>query len=140
MLDIDTSSKTEQRKFGLVMAAALCILGLLRTGIRFSLHGTFANPVWFFVVAAPFLALGLLWPKGLKPVFVVWVKFALVLNWIVTHVLLTVVYFLIIIPMGVSMRLFSEDPLKRKWLTKTESYWEEPEEQPEEFERYLNQF
>ncbi|OQB35004.1 MAG: hypothetical protein BWY09_02474 [Candidatus Hydrogenedentes bacterium ADurb.Bin179] len=140
MIDIDTSSKTEQRKFGLVMAAAFAILGLLRTAIRFALHGTFANPAWFFVVAAPFLVLGLLWPKGLKPLFVVWIKLALVLNWIVTHVLLTVVFFLIIVPMGILMRLFSDDPLKRKWLPQANSYWEEPEEQPEAFDRYLNQF
>lgn len=140
MLDIDTSSRTEQRKFGLVMAAAFAVLGLLRAAIRFLLHGTFANPFWFFVIALPFLVLGAFWPKGLKPVFVVWIKFSLVLNWIVTHVLLTVMYFLIILPMGLAMRLFSEDPLKRRWLSAAESYWEEPEEQPEEFERYRNQF
>ncbi len=140
MLDIDTSSRTEQRKFGLVMAAAIFILGLLRMAIRFALHGTFANPVWFFVVALPFLVLGLLWPRGLKPLFVVWIKFALVLNWIVTHVLLTIMYYLVIMPMGLMMRLFSEDPLKRRRLPQTESYWEEPEAQPEEFEGYLNQF
>ena len=140
MLDIDTSSRTEQRKFGLVMAAAISIIGLLRAAIRYALHGTLANPVWFFIVAAPFLVLGLLFPKALKPVFDVWIKFALVLNWIVTHVALTIVYFLIIVPMGLAMRLFSEDPLKRRWLPKTDSYWEPPEEQPEEFERYRNQF
>lgn len=140
MLDIDTSSRTEQRKFGLVMAAAFTILGVLRTTIRFLLHGTFANPVWFFIIAVPFLLLGLFWPKGLKPVFVVWIKFALVLNWIVTHVLLTIMYLLVILPMGLLMRFSSEDPLKRRWLPADESYWEVPEEQPEAFERYHNQF
>ena len=140
MLDIDTSSKTEQRKFGLVMAAAIVILGLLRGTIRFALHGAFANPLWFFVVAAPFLALGLLWPRGLKPVFVAWIKFALVLNWVITHLLLTVFFFLIVVPMGLCMRLFSKDPLKRKWLPASETYWEPAEEQPEELERYRHLF
>lgn len=140
MLDIDTSSRTEQRKFGFVMAAAICILGLLRAGIRFFLHGTAAFPVWFFVVAAPFLVLGLVWPRALKPVFDVWIKFALVLNWIITHVALTFVFWLSIVPMGIFMRLFSADPLKRRWLPRTETYWEEPEEQPAEFDRYRNQF
>lgn len=136
MIDIDTSSKKEQRKFGLVMAAAIVVLGLL----RYALHGFSQFPLWFFVVAAIFAGFGLLWPRGLKPVFIGWIKFALVLNWIVTHLLLTIVYFLIIVPMGIVMRLFSEDPLKRKWLPKNESYWEMPEEQPEDFERYRNQF
>ncbi|HDP34815.1 MAG TPA: hypothetical protein ENN29_06865 [Candidatus Hydrogenedentes bacterium] len=136
MLDIDTSSRTEQRKFGLMMAAAIIVIGL----IRFALHGFAHFPVWFFVVAGAFACFGLLLPRALQPVFVVWIKFALVLNWLVTHLMLTVMYWLIIVPMGVVMRLFSEDPLKRKWLPKTDSYWEAPEEQPEEFERWRNQF
>ncbi len=136
MLDIDTSSRSEQRKFGLVMAAAIIILGL----IRYAFHGFAQFPIYFFAVAAVFAFFGLVWPRALKPVFIGWIKFALVLNWIVTHLLLTVVYWGIIVPMGIAMRLFSEDPMKRKWLPPDASYWEEPEEQPEEFERWRNQF
>lgn len=136
MIDIDTSSPAEQRKFGMVMAVAIIALGLL----RYIFRGFEQFPLWFFIVAAVFGGLGLLWPRALKPVFIAWMKFALVLNWIVTHFLLTVVFFCIIVPMGIAMRLFGEDPLKRKWLPQNDSYWEEPEEQPEEFDRYRNQF
>ena len=118
------------------MAAAIVVIGL----IRFTLHGFAHLPVWFFGVAAVFAFFGLVWPRALKPVFIVWIKFALVLNRVVTHVLLTVMYWLVIAPMGMVMRLFSEDPLKRKWLPQAETYWEAPEEQPEEFERWRNQF
>lgn len=136
MLDIDTSSRSEQRKFGLVMAAAIGILGML----RFALHGFNYIPTYFFMVALLFGALGLLCPRALKPVLIVWIKFALALNWVMTHVLLTVVYWLIITPMGLGMRLFSDDPLKRAWLPKTDSYWEMPEEQPTDLEQWRNQF
>ncbi|HNZ47614.1 MAG TPA: SxtJ family membrane protein [Candidatus Hydrogenedentes bacterium] len=136
MLDIDTSDRKEQRKFGFVMAAAIVILG----GIRFALHGFTAIPWAFLAVAVLFAVPAALFPGALRPVFVVWIKFALVLNWIVTHVMLTLVYYLIIVPMGLIMRVAGKDPLNRKWLPATESYWEEPEEQPEEFERYHHQF
>ncbi len=136
MLDINTSSRTEQRKFGLVMAAAIVVLGL----IRYAFHGFAQFPMYFFAVAGVFAFFGLVWPGALKPVFIVWIKFALVLNWIVTHLMLTIIYWAIIIPMGIAMRLFSDDPLKRKWLPHDTSYWEAPEEQPEEFERWRNQF
>ncbi len=136
MLDINTSSKTEQRKFGLVMAAAIVVLGL----IRFALRGFAQFPVWFFVVAAVFAILGLLLPRALKPVLIVWLKFAILLNWVMTHLLLTIVYLVIIAPMGMIMRLFSEDPLKRARLPQEQSYWETPEEQPKEFARYRDQF
>ena len=136
MLDIDTSSRTEQRKFGLVMAGAILFFSLLRYGI----HG-FANfPVWSFVVAAVFVFFGLVFPRALQPVFMVWMKFSLLLNWVMTRILLTVVYWIIIVPMGVVMQIFSEDPLKRKWLKKGDTYWDEPETQPTELERWRNQF
>ena len=136
MLDIDTSSRTEQRKFGLVMAVAISVLGLL----RYAIHGFAQFPLWFFVVAGVFAFFGLVWPRALKPVLIVWMKFALVLNWVMTRILLTVVYWVVIVPMGIIMGLFSEDPLKRKWLAKTDSYWEAPEEQPTELEQWRNQF
>lgn len=140
MLDIDTSDRKEQRKFGFVLAAAFIILGLLRLGIRFVLHGTVAMPWVFLILALCFALPAAVFPPLLRPVFVVWIKFALVLNWIMTHVMLTIVYYLIIVPMGVVMRIATKDPLKRKWLAPAETYWEEAEEQPEEFERYHHQF
>ncbi len=136
MLDIDTSSRTEQRKFGLVMAAAIIVLGL----IRYALHGFAQFPVYFFAVACVFAFLGVCCPRVLKPVFIGWIKFAVVLNWLMTRLLLTAVYWLLIVPMGIGMRLVGNDPLKRKWLARDESYWDAPEEQPEEFERWRNQF
>lgn len=136
MIDIDTSSKTEQRKFGLVMGAAITILGLL----RWAIHGFHVVPVYFFAVAAVFVVLGLVFPRVLQPIFVVWMKLALVLNWIMTRVLLTLSWIFMFTPIRFILRLTSDDPLKRAWKSGTESYWDEPEEQPEELERYRNMF
>ncbi len=136
MIDIDTSSKSEQRKFGIVMGIAISVLGL----IRFALHGFEHIPTNFFIVAAVFFLLGLIVPKVLQPIFVIWMKFALALNWVMTRVLLTLAFYLMITPVRVLVQIFSEDPLKRQWPPVGESFWEEPEEQPEEFDRYRNQF
>jgi hypothetical protein len=135
MIDIDTASRSEQRKFGLVMAAAIVIFGL----IRWAVHGFEAFPVYFFLVAIVFAVLGLAVPRALQPVFVVWIKFALVLNWLVTRILLTLSWVFMFIPVRVILRFASEDPLKRAW-KQDGSYWEEPEEQPEDFDRYRNMF
>ena len=62
------------------------------------------------------------------------------LNWLMTHFLLTLSFFGMILPVGGVIRLFGNDPLKREWDPNALSYWEEPEEQPAEFDRYLNQF
>ena len=133
----DTGSRTEQRKFGLVMAAAFCALGLL----RWAIHQFTAFPIWFFVIGALFAVLGLAAPRVLQPVFVVWMKFAEALNWVMTRVFLTVAWCLIITPTGLIMRLGrGEDPLKRAWLPAGTTYWEDAEEMGEGVESFKNQF
>ena len=143
MLDIDTSSKSEQRKFGLLIAVALALLVFVRWLIHGWLHG-FAGLSTFsiamLVVAAIFLVLGLLLPRALRPVFVLWMKFAEAVNWVMTRVLLTVAFYGMISPVRVLVQIFSEDPLKRKRLPDAPTYWEEPEDQPKEFDRYRQQF
>ena len=137
MMTPNTSDRIEQRNFGLVMAAAFCVLGLL----RWAIHQFGAFPVWFFVVGALFAVLGLLAPRVLRPVFVVWMKLADVLNWVMTRVFLTVAWYLIITPTGLIMHLRrGEDPLKRAWLPTPATYWEEAEELGEGVEGFKNQF
>ena len=133
-MDIDTSSRKEQRNFGLVMAAAITVLGMVhwwRSGVP---------PVGYGIAAAAFLITGLVLPRALQPVLIVWLRLALVLNAVVTHVLLAVVYVFMITPTGLAMRIFSDDPLKRDWDPAADSYWEPAEEQPEDLEQYKNQF
>jgi len=93
-----------------------------------------------FYVALAFLATGLAVPRVLRPILVVWLKFSLALNWVMTRVLLTVAFFGMIVPTRVIIRLFSDDPLNRKWDPEATTYWEEAEEQPSDFRRYFNQF
>lgn len=133
-MDIDTSSPTEQRKFGLLMAGAITAVTLIHWLIRGELA------LWPFYIAGPFLVLAILAPILLKPVLIVWMKFALAVNWVMTRLLLSIVFFLMIVPTRVLMKIFSTDPLKRKWDENATTYWEEPEEQPLEKERYHGQF
>jgi len=134
MDNVDTSSKREQRNFGIVMAIAIVIVTLIHWAIRGHLV------TWTFYLAGAFLILGLVAPIVLKPVFVVWMKFALVLNWIITRVLLSIVFFLMIVPTRVGILIFSTDPLKREFLPDADTYWEEPEDQPDDPARYENLF
>ena len=135
-MNVDISDKKQQRNFGIVMAVAISVVGL----IRWAIHRFDHLPLWFFYVAAAFLVLGVVAPRVLQPVLYVWLKFSLALNWVMTRVLLTLAFFLIILPSRVMLGLARKDPLNRAWNPQAPSYWEEPEEQPAEFERYLNQF
>jgi len=135
-MEVNYSDKGEQRKFGIVMAVAITVLG----AIRWALHGFHAFPKGFLIVAAVFLVLGIVAPRVLKPVLIVWMKFALAMNWVMTRVILTVAFFVLMIPAAMIMKLTGKDPLNRAWDPNATTYWEAPEEQPAELERYYNQF
>jgi hypothetical protein len=141
-LDIDVSDRGEQRKFAVVMAVAISILGMVRWGIHWWRAGHMPEslPYAFFAVSVAFIAVGLVAPWALRPIFAAWMKFAMVINTIVTFILLSVAFFALFIPTRVIITLLKKDMLNRSLDAERESYWEEAEEQPEEFDRYLNHF
>jgi len=135
-MDLKPPNRKELRDYGLVMGVAITLLGC----VRWWWHDFEHFPVWFVVVAAVFAAVGLIVPEILRPVYWVWMRFALGMNWVVTRVLLITVFVTMIIPGRLILSLRGKDPLKRAWDPDATSYWEEPEDQPEELDRYFNQF
>jgi len=137
-INIDTSDRSEQRKFGLVMAAAFVIIGLIRWGFR---GFAFASmPLYLWAVAVPFLVLGILWPRSLQPLFVLWIKLAVVLNYVMTRFFLAITFYVMMTPIGILKRLFSGDVLQREWDPERSTYWEDAEKQPTDLDSYKRQF
>ena len=61
--------------------------------------------------------------KFFKPIYDLWMKFAAVLAWINTRLILIVMFYLVITPIGLIMRLFGMDYLSLKIEKDKESYW-----------------
>ena len=139
-MNLDYRSRREQRNFGLLMAVAIPVLGLVREGIHWFKTGDLAIPLPYFIVGAAFLVVAVAVPKLLQPLLYLWIKLAMTLNWLMTRVMLSVVFYLMITPGRFFIHLFAQDPLKRDWRAETDSFWETPEEAPREFDRYRDQF
>ena len=77
--------------------------------------------IWPFIIASTLSFFGLVAPMLLDWPFKIWMKFAEGLGWINSRIILTVVFYVLIMPMGLLMRLFGGDPMKKK-PTKEESY------------------
>ena len=78
-------------------------------------------------------------PVILKPVYRVWMTLAVVMGFIMTRVILSVVYYLVMTPIGLAMRLFGKDPMHRRIDPEASSYWIEKsydDESPERLEKY----
>lgn len=61
--------------------------------------------------------------KPLKPVYDLWMKFAAVLAWVNTRIILIVMFYLVFTPIGLIMRIFGMDVLGLKIERNKESYW-----------------
>jgi hypothetical protein len=119
MLNKHNKSKSELRKFGITIAAGFAVFG----GI-FLWRDIGAWP-YLFIVSGLFLTTGLVAPKILAPVEYVWMKVAHAIGVVVTYILLTMTYYLVITPTGLLMRLFGKDPMNRKFEPDKRSYWNE---------------
>ena len=105
------------RKFGLVMAIALAVVG----GLLAWRERPGAPYVWG--AGGMLLALGLIRPLWLDPLERAWMKLAEVLAAIMTRVILTLSFFLVITPIGLLRRLFARDSLGLRPDPTAESHW-----------------
>ena len=78
--------------------------------------------IWPIPISFIFLVLGLLNSKLLSPLNLAWVKFGELLGRIIAPIVMAIVYFLIITPTGLFMRLIGKDLLNTKF-SKDNSYW-----------------
>lgn len=106
-----------ERSFGLVFAAALALVALwpLKSGGEIRL--------WAAGAATAFLALALVRPRALRPLNIVWFKFGMVLHHVVTPVVMGLLFFLTVTPIGMLMRATGKDPMRLKRPSEAASYW-----------------
>ena len=109
----------ELRKFGLVVGAAFFVLGGI---LRWRGSGNAALVLW--AIGAALVGLGLLLPALLGPVYRAWMGLAILLSRVTTPIIMGVLYFLVMTPMGWLLRGFGHRPLEhgRKgreiWITR----------------------
>lgn len=117
--------------------AALWVLFFGAIGcIQLYKGGTWGWPVIALALGAGIP--GLIWPKLLKPIFVTWMILAFPIGWVVSHVILGLVFYGVFTPLGLIMKAAGHDALKRNKTT-TSTYWEKKTQQ-KDMARYLKQF
>ena len=79
--------------------------------------------VWSIIVSITFLTLGLLNSKILTPLNKLWMRLGILLGAIVSPIVMGVIYFGVITPIGLIMKLFGKDVLNLKIDTNKNTYW-----------------
>jgi hypothetical protein len=125
---IETLDAAGYRKFGLVTSAIVIVLFGLAIPWLFSLN----FPRWPWIFAGVLATWALLLPSTLQPIYIGWMKFGNIMNWINTRLILGIVFYGLIFPTGLVMRIFGKDPMKRKLDDSVASYRVESHSQTKE--------
>jgi hypothetical protein len=113
--------KTSEKSFGILFSIVFLLVAIwpLLSGDTFR-YWSLAISITFFVVA--FLKDSLL-----KPLNIVWIKFGEILGKIIAPLVMALIFFFILTPMSIIIRLCGKDLLKLK-ATENNSYWIKREE------------
>ena len=79
--------------------------------------------IWSLIISFLFLFFGLLNSKILTPLNKLWFRFGLFLGKIISPIIMAVIFFLVVTPIGLLMRFFGKDVLNLKLNKKKSSYW-----------------
>jgi hypothetical protein len=101
--------RIELRNFGLILGALFAAF----FGVLPMLRHWPAIHLWPWCVAGLLWILALLQPSMLRYLHSAWTRLGWVLGWVNTRVILTLIYALLIVPLGVVMRLFGRDRMAR---------------------------
>jgi len=118
-MDILTLDNIGLRKFGLTTGAIT--VGLFAFFFPW-IFDIAAMPMWPWVVAGLLWVSALFIPAVLRPVYATWMKIGHVIGWINTRIILCAIFYVLVLPMGLIMRLFGKDPMARKVDKSTPSY------------------
>ena len=108
---------SSERSFGIVFAVVFAVIGL------WPLLNQAAIRLWALGLAALFLGLALLWQAPLRPLNRLWLRFGLLLHAIVNPLVMGLLFYGTVMPVGLLMRLFGKDPLRLKRDPHASTYW-----------------
>lgn len=123
MLDINWKPNSKElRQFAGLLVAVVIVLG----GIRLYSSQSFDLASWYWRACSAGLiagAIGLVAPTLIRPLYVAWMGLAFPIGWTISHLLLGTIYYGVVTPIGLLLRLSGNDPMKRKLDREATTYW-----------------
>ena len=79
--------------------------------------------IWSLIISFIFIILGLLNSKILTPLNKLWFKFGVILGKIISPIIMGIIFFLVVTPIGLIMKVLGKDLLRLKYNKKDNTYW-----------------
>lgn len=122
-------SKKSLRKFGIVIGLILISITIL------FFWNSVTWKVMLLTVGGILLLSGIFIPKNLKDIYKVWMGFAFGLGWIVSRIILTILFVFILTPLGLFAKLFGKEFLDLNFNKEKSSYWIPKKEEEADYEK-----
>ncbi len=114
---IQQPTMKDLRQFGLLVGGVFAVIGVWPVLFRGE-----TPRLWAMILGSLLVILGAVAPQSLKQVYGGWMKVGHVLGSINTRIILGIIYYLLITPMGLVMRLMGKDPMHRALTQGTDTY------------------
>jgi hypothetical protein len=108
--------KSSNKSFGIVFFVVFIIIGF------WPLIDINTYRLWAIIIAFIFLTLGLINSKLLTPLNMLWFKFGILLGKIISPLIMGLIFFLVVTPIAILMRILKKDLLNLKFNNK-QTYW-----------------
>lgn len=109
--------QSSEKSFGIVFSIVFLIFSL------FPLINSGYIHLWALIVSAIFLFLAFIAPNILKLPNMLWFKLGILLGSIIAPIVMSLIYFITVMPIGLIMRLLGKDLLKKKFDRNAKTYW-----------------
>ena len=129
-------TRRQLNQFGFIWMAFLGLFGAIAV-VKFE-SPTVARWLWLAAVVVPILGWSV--PAFMRLVFLGMSYLAWPIGFVVLHVVLALVYYLVVTPIGLLTRLFGYDPMERKFDREAASYWVERSPESTDPKRFFRQF
>ena len=126
--------KSDIQKFGYTIAAIL----LIAAGFLFFWGKEFYQNL--IVISSIIFCFGLIIPIILKPIYMIWMVFAVILGWFMTRLNLMILFYFVITPIGLLGKLFGYNFLENNFNSSANSYWNLRDSKSEINQDYEKQF
>ena len=109
--------KGKERNFAFTFACVFIIIAIYHYFYNQTNHS------WLWILAIIFFILGIVWPKIFYIPNKLWIGFGILLGKIIAPIIMGLIFFLIVTPIGIILRLLGKDVLNQKIVKSEKSYW-----------------
>jgi phosphotransferase system glucose/maltose/N-acetylglucosamine-specific IIC component len=111
-------TRNDLRKFGITLAVVLSIIATVLL-----CHGKIWLCKIFYIGSVGVLITAIFVPYILKPVYIIMMKISMCIGKVVSFIILCILFYMVITPIGIIIRIFGKDLLDRRFDRNAKTYW-----------------